>query len=479
MAKRRFWSAVAMLLLLVLIPCSVVRAEPVTYAQPAAFDVETLSGQYAMLFDLDSGTVLVSKNTGMRVYPASTTKIMTCILALENGTLSDVVTMGEEILQISDDSSTADLSVSEQMTLEDLLYGLMLSSGNDAANAIAVYIAGSVDAFVNMMNEKAAALGMSGTHYVNPHGLHDEQHYTTVADMQILLRHAYENETFRNIVSQVSHTVAPTNTAPEGHEYKNSNLLLHSEYSTYYYQYATGAKTGYTSAAGYCLVATAEKDGLRLGALVYAGGEYERYADAAKLFFYGFENYELFDAAQLFSSRAPMTIQVEGASSQDVAGGQLSLVTVPDEDSAYMELSANVEIIRAHADEVELVLDPAQPSVQAPVTQGQQICRYSYVLDGKTLSAGTLVASRDVAERAPLFQWKAQDAETQAEAFRWILYPLVGILAIVCILLLVHSAFLRQSRRNKRRRAQDRARPRPPLVMGERYQDTRRTGRRR
>ena len=158
----------------------------------------------------------------MQVYPASTTKIMTCVLALENSDLSETVTLGEEIKQISGDSSTADLIVGEEMSMEDMLYGLMLSSGNDAANAIAVHVAGSIEAFVGMMNQKAAELGMNGTHYANAHGLHAEDHYTTLADMQLLLMHAYQNETFRTIVSTYEHTVAPTNKAPEGHAIKTA-----------------------------------------------------------------------------------------------------------------------------------------------------------------------------------------------------------------------------------------------------------------
>lgn len=472
--KKKLWIyAVVTALLLVLVPGAAF-AEPVDYAQATEFDTSTLAAQYAMLFDLDSGTVLTAKNTGMQVYPASTTKIMTCVLALENSDLSETVTLGEEIKQISGDSSTADLIVGEEMSMEDMLYGLMLSSGNDAANAIAVHVAGSIEAFVGMMNQKAAELGMNGTHYANAHGLHAEDHYTTLADMQLLLMHAYQNETFRTIVSTYEHTVAPTNKAPEGHVYKNSNRLLDASASNTYYQYATGVKTGFTDAAGHCLVATAEKDGLRLGALIYSSGDSARYADAAKLFFYGFESYELFDATALFVNQAPVTVQVADCDSGDVAAGTLSLVAVPDEDSPYMELSVNVKLIQSKLSEVELVLDPAEPTVTAPVAQGQEICAYRYVLGDKTLAHGKLVASRDVAARAPLFNWEGQNAQTRAGSLRWILYPLIGILALTLMILLIQSAFLRQSRRNKRRRAQTRVSGNSPLVMGDRYAGNRR-----
>ena len=139
-----------------------------------------------------------------------------------------------------------------------------------------------------------------------------------------------------------------------------------------------------------------------------------------------------------------------------------------------MELSANVKLIQSKLSEVELVLDPTEPTVAAPVSQGQEICAYRYVLGDKTLAHGKLVASRDVAARAPLFNWEGQNAQTRAGSLRWILYPLIGILALTLMILLIQSAFLRQSRRNKRRRAQTRASGNSPLVMGDRYAKNRR-----
>ncbi len=467
--KKRIWIGMLAVLLALLLPCGTVFAQSVEWEQAEPFDMSTITAQYAMLFDLDSGTVLASKNTGMRMYPASTTKIMTCILALEHGNLSDVVTVGEEVKEISADSSTSGLWVGEELTLEQLLYGLMLSSGNDAANTIAVHIAGSLEAFVQMMNDKAAQLEMSGTHYANAHGLHDETHYTTVSDMQRLLSYAYKNETFRTIVGTKTYEVPPTNMVAEGHVFKNSNLLLHEDFSDYYYEHATGVKTGFTTPAGHCLVATAEKDGLRLGVLIYMSEEYARYSDAAKLFFYGFESYELFSPMDVFLDRAPVTVEVQGASLDDVAGGVLSLVATPDSGSSYMELSANVQKIRENAIHAELVIEPAELTVQAPVSQGQEIGRFRYVLDGTTLVEGTLTASRDVAERASVFQWKQADTKSRASTLRWTLIPLIAVLAIVCFVLMIQTAFINQSRKNQRRRAQLRASKQSAVIMMDDY----------
>lgn len=467
--KKKLWVGVLAMVLAMLLPCGAVFAEPMQWEEPEPLDMNTITAEYAMLFDLDSGTVLASKNTGMRLYPASTTKIMTCILALEHGNLSDKVIVGEEVKQISADSSTSGLWVGEELTLEDLLYGLMLSSGNDAANTIAVHIAGSVEAFVQMMNDKAAELEMTATHYANTHGLHDDNHYTTVSDMQRLLTYVYENETFRTIVSTKSYHVPATNMVAEGHEFKNSNLLLHEEFSAEYYQYATGVKTGFTTPAGHCLVATAEKDGLRLGALIYNSTEEERYADAAKLFFYGFESYELFSPMEVFLDRAPVTVEVQGASMDDVAGGVLSLVATPDSGSSYMELSANVKKIRENALQAQLIVEPAELSVQAPVSQGQEIGRFRYVLDGVTLVEGSLTASRDVAERASIFRWEQADTKSRASTARWLLIPLVAVLAVVCGVLIIQTAFINQSRKNQRRRAQMRASKQSAVIMMDDY----------
>ena len=223
------------------------------------------------LGDPETGLPLYEKNAEEKRYPASTTKIMTALIVLENvQDLTQKVTVLEEDFNgVGADASKAGFVVGEEVTVMDLLYGLMLPSGNEAANTLARFVSGSVDAFVEKMNARATDLGCTGTHFVNPNGLHDDNHYTTAHDLFRITQEAMKNETFADIVSTAQKNLDPTNKAAEHPNGKNlyiltTNQLILSRNSPYYYAYATGVKTGHTSQAGYCLVASAEKKGSEL-----------------------------------------------------------------------------------------------------------------------------------------------------------------------------------------------------------------------
>ena len=172
----------------------------------------SVAAKAALLIDLNTGRVVYEQDADERIYPASLTKIMTCLLALENGNLSDVVTVSSSALDDLDaDSSVAGLQIGEQMTLENLLYCMMVVSGNDACNVIAEHIAGSVTDFVRMMNQRAYELGCLNTHFNNPHGLHDESHYTTARDLSIITQAALKSENFRQIVDTYEYQLPDDN----------------------------------------------------------------------------------------------------------------------------------------------------------------------------------------------------------------------------------------------------------------------------
>ena len=241
-----------------------------------------------ILIDCDSGTVLFAKNPQEKVYPASTTKIMTLLLALERVDLRQNVTIPACAEDVPKDSSRVPIYEGEEMTWKDLLHGLMIRSGNDAANAAAYLIAGSVEGFVDLMNRKAEELGMTGTHFANPHGYHDAQHYTTALDMARLTRKAMQNEDFREIVSCREYVMAATSRRWIL-RIKNNYAILDPE-ANEYYPYAFGVKTGYTNAAGRCYVGAAEKDGHTLVCAVFNSGNAasHKFIDAARLFQFGF-----------------------------------------------------------------------------------------------------------------------------------------------------------------------------------------------
>lgn len=209
------------------------------------------------LFDLNNDTVLQGQHLFKPMYPASTTKIMTCWLALKYGNLDEMITVSETAMNIDEDSSVCGLHVGDTISLRDLLYGLMLASGNDAANVIAEHIGGgSIENFVSMMNKEAEELLMSGTHYKNAHGLHDREHYTTVYDLYLIFNQCIKNETFAKIIDTPSYTT--TITMADGSEFK-----LAWDATNYYFQgiadlpqgiTVLGGKTGTTDEAGACLV---------------------------------------------------------------------------------------------------------------------------------------------------------------------------------------------------------------------------------
>lgn len=227
--------------------CVVMGDEP----QPDA-SVGALS---AGVFSVDNGQVLVQKNLFERRNPASTTKIMTALLAIKEGDLSELVTVGDEVI-VEAGSSLAHIHPGDTLTMEQLLYGLMLASGNDAAAAIAVHMAGSLDAFAEQMNDLAWELGATDTHFTNPHGLTDENHYTTAYDLYLMYNEAMKYETFRNIVGTVRYTAAYTDGEgqPKNQEWENSNQYLSGKVAEPEGITAVGGKTGTTSAAGSCLV---------------------------------------------------------------------------------------------------------------------------------------------------------------------------------------------------------------------------------
>lgn len=260
--------------------------------------VPTSSCNSYLLADAVSGDVLFANKPDERIYPASTTKIMTALLLLENeDDLSQTVTIGDELDSLASDASVMGLTKGEIVSYIDLLYGLMLPSGADASVAIAVNIGGSIEGFADMMNERAQQIGMTGTHFVNPHGLHDENHYSTAADLAKMTAVALNNPTFRTVVSSSSYTTKATDQHPDGIALHNTNKLVSTKSSDehYYYQYAIGVKTGYTDAAKGCLIAAAEKDGqiyiaVMLGDDSTVGNDrmVERFTDAVEFFEYGF-----------------------------------------------------------------------------------------------------------------------------------------------------------------------------------------------
>lgn len=241
-----------------------------------AADAPTVSAKSAVLMTFD-GDILFEKNADCRLPMASTTKIMTCLIAAERCTLSDVVTITPASAEI--EGSSLYMKSGDRVTAEDLLYAAMLRSANDAASALAIHVSGDEEAFAELMNERASELGMNGTHFTNPHGLPDDEHYTTARDFAHLAAAAMKNDTFAKIAGTKEYVV--TLNGSEKRPVKNHNRLLFS------YDGALGVKTGFTKASGRCLVSAAERDGVSLIAVTLCAPD--DWNDHRKMLDYGFE----------------------------------------------------------------------------------------------------------------------------------------------------------------------------------------------
>lgn len=263
----------------------------------------SLSSASAIVMELSTGTVLYSKNIHKKHYPASITKIMTSLLTLENSSPSDVVTFTEaEAHGIETGSSSMYCVPGEKFTIEQVLYGIMLQSANEMCLVAADHVAGSVDNFVNMMNERVAQLGLKDTHFMNPNGLHNDDHYTSAYDMACIAREAWKNPSFQKICGTRTYKVKSTNKRKAG-EILGGQLLNHHQMingyetgSRYEKDYVVGGKTGYTSMAHSTLVTFAEKDGMQLVSVIMKGnsskqGEPNEYTDTAKILDFAFEKY--------------------------------------------------------------------------------------------------------------------------------------------------------------------------------------------
>lgn len=257
----------------------------------------TLNSTATMLVDSNTGFVLHSKNANGKIYPASTTKVLTTIIAIETLDLDTPIVVTKTGIAIPWDSSRSYLEVGEVMTVENLLYCTLLSSGNDAANMLGEAVSGNIKDFVNLMNEKAIDIGCTNTHFANAHGYHDNNHYTTAEDMAKIVSYALKNDTFRSICETKTYTVPATNKSNERKLVNTNRLILTKEESKYacYYEYALGGKTGYTGEAGRCLISWAKKGELELICCTFgapaSSGEDQRYVDAINLYNHGFNDF--------------------------------------------------------------------------------------------------------------------------------------------------------------------------------------------
>ena len=443
-------------------------------AESAVLDEEKLFGEALLLMDADTGEVLYSKNSKVRMYPASTTKIMTLMLALESDIdLDEVVTVPKAAGDIPAGSSTIPVKPGDRLTFRDLLYGFMLNSGNDGANAIAVLVDGSISKFVERMNARARKLGCEDTHFKNAHGYHNSEHYTTAQDLAKMTRAAMKDETFRDIVAAPDWKVTIRRGKKTGTRDIPSRVLMVREQEKFYYKDCTGVKTGFHKRAGYCFVGTATRGDVNLLCVTLnCPKEDEKWYDAARLFEYGFSRYEPVPLADLLTDAAGEfnAVTLEDAAEDDPTGGALTLnlEDIDDGGASRMVIAGSEDsmkrAVRAvrKAVEVTWTRDLAAP-VKAGETLGTLTCSLA---DGVAVTA-RLTAPRDVAVKVVATEVPATDPSAQPsfgpltkglpEWLPMALLAAAALLLALAVALIVHDrrrkARLRRRREARRRQA--------------------------
>jgi D-alanyl-D-alanine carboxypeptidase (penicillin-binding protein 5/6) len=402
-----------------------------------SFGIDNLECNSSILVDGETGKVLYSKNPDKIKFPASLTKLMTAVVAVENGNLDDIYTVDDETPFTIDGSHIA-LEPGEKLTLEDLLHGLLIPSANDAAEVIAINNAGSLESFVNKMNEKAVELGMTNTNFVNPHGLHDESHYTTASDLAKLAVYAYDNEIIRSIVNKKHYTIPATNIKEDERLLNTTNrlfigtgygnqIIIDGKYRDIKYEGATGMKTGYTPQARSTFIGSAKRNDLTLISVVLDGYITEVYSDTVKLLDYGFNNFEKINLVETNTY----------VDSVEVIGANINKIPLITKNSLSSTIEKNeVSNITSKITMEEFTL---------PVKNDQSIGKYEFLVNDEVIGSVNLYT--------PIRINKFEPVNAQAIVVKTVL---TMVLVIVGLLLLLRFYFairvwnVRKTRKTKK-----------------------------
>ena len=359
-----------------------------------------INAESALLIDNKTNKVLYSKDMNRKMFPASTTKILTAILVLENHSLDEKVTASyNAVMTIPSGYSTASIQIDEVLTVEQLLELLLVHSANDAANVLAEYTGGSIDSFVAMMNTKINELGLSDTHFTNPYGLQDNNHYTTAHDLAIIMQYCLKNDDFRKIAGQASCAIPSTNKS-EPRKYSSTNELLIAGNSNYYPNLIAG-KTGYTSEAGECLVSAAYNDNLELVGVILNSNN--RFKDTRSLYNYGYKNFSI---KNIVNEKDIITnVEVKNATK--------------DTKNLNLLVSEDIPVLANNSDDLSKI-EPQitlNNDIKAPIEDGQVLGKVSYSVNGITYSTD-LIAANNV------------------EKSNFVLYCLYGLGILILILII-------------------------------------------
>ena len=382
----------------------------------------TVKSEAVYLADPDSGKVFFEKNAHKKMFPASTTKLLTALLVLENCTLEErAVVSPRAVNLVPAGYVTANLKVGESHTVRTLLQALLIPSANEAAFVLAEHVGGSVEAFASLCNQRAAELGCETLHFVNPNGIHDANHYCSAYDLFLIAKACCQFDTFREIVKTKSFTVPATDVYPASDRtFQNTNSLLLPSSSAYDAR-CTGIKTGYTPEAGECLVASGSADGLQLISVVLGGnaGANTRFPDTEKLFSFVYDNYAYQQIADKTQPLQQVTVKKATKKTQAL-------------DIILQQDIASVAPKDLTPDRVPTKIDLPE-ELKAPIRKNQVLGNVTYSVDGFTYTAD-LVAQHDVVKKP---YW---------------LYNLLVVFALFVLFVAVRTVYLQQKRKRRRQR---------------------------
>ena len=364
----------------------------IVYATDNDTNAPEITSGAAILIDNKTNRILYDKNASERMFPASTTKIMTAILVLENCELDETVTASyDALMHIPEGYVTAEIQGEEQFTVEQLLEMLLVHSANDAANVLAEYVGGSIESFVSMMNTKVNELELTDTHFTNPYGLQEDNHYTTAYDLAKIMQYCIQNDDFRRIAGSVSCSIPATNKSGV-RSYTSTNQLVLPD-SPNYYSYVTVGKTGFTTEAGRCLVSCAYRNDIELTCVILGGtlssdGISSRFIDSITLYEYGFNHFSLKNIAN--PGDIITSIEVTNAT---LSTKSLDLAFV----NSIHALVNNSDLETNYIPEIEL-----NENISAPIAEGDVLGKAIYTIDGISYESD-IVATHNV-ESSQLFQ---------------------------------------------------------------------------
>lgn len=328
------------------------------YAAPEWPSNVSIEAEGGIVVDADTGTVLYSKNAHIPYFPASITKILTALIVLENCDMNEIVTFSHNaVYNVEANSTSAGLDVGDTLSVRDCLYAMLLKSANEVANALAEHVSGTTEEFANLMNEKAASLGCTDSHFSNPSGLNDPNHYTSVYDMALIAQAALKNETFVEIDSTLYYDIPVTKRNPEGARIYPGHKMIKKN-SAEYYSGAFGGKTGYTSLAGNTLVTYAKRDGMTL-VTVILNGHQTHYSDTRKLLDFGFQNFQSIVASDYDNTYTSIEndMTIAGLSASNLTGLMLdkkSRVTLP-KNTDFSSVTSSITYDLADADPADAI----------------------------------------------------------------------------------------------------------------------------